>query len=45
MQAAGGGDEVASGGDHQKGAGEFGVHGYLSEFSILDTKINRWMNI
>jgi hypothetical protein len=45
VQAAGGSDEVAGGGHHQKSAGQFGVHGYLSELSILDTKINRWMNI
>ena len=41
VEAAGGGDEVAGRGHRQEGAGEFGVHGFLSVFPILDTKINR----
>jgi hypothetical protein len=44
MQAAGGGDEIAAGGDGEKGAGEFGVHGgafYLSDYPIANSKNNR----
>jgi tRNA 2-thiouridine synthesizing protein E len=44
VQAGRGGNEIAGGGDGEKGTGEFGIHDFLSMFPISNTNNHRWSN-